>query len=104
MRLRALRESRHENQEKLARIINVSQTMISRYELGQASPDIATLIQLAKHYQVSVDYLVGNSDAKLLCAQTDLSDAEQHLLAVYRSLEDPQRSKAEAYLQGLLDG
>ena len=33
MRLRELREARNENQQKLAILLNVSQTMISRYEL-----------------------------------------------------------------------
>ena len=44
MRLRELRESRNENQQKLAVLLNVSQTMISRYELGQATPDVPMLI------------------------------------------------------------
>ncbi len=65
MRLKELREQKNESQQKLAMILNISQTMISRYEKGQAYPDIETLMAIAKHYNVSVDYLIGFSDDKL---------------------------------------
>jgi len=39
--------------------------MISKYELGQAEPDIQTLITIARFFSVSVDYLIGLSNEKM---------------------------------------
>lgn len=103
MRLKELRESRHETQQKLAMLLNISQTMISRYELGQASPDAGILTALAKHYNVSVDYLIEYTDEKAPYTKSGLSEDEQNILYLYKRLNNTQKAKAEAYMQGLLE-
>ena len=103
MRLKELRESRHESQQKLAIKINISQTMISRYELGQAYPDIPTLITLADHYGVSVDYFLGISDVKLPFTKSSLSQKEQDILFLFKKLNLTQKEKAISYIQGMLE-
>ena len=102
MRLRELRESRNENQQKLAVLLSVSQTMISRYELGQATPDVSMLITLSRHYNVSIDYLLENTDVKSPFISSDLSEAETEMLSMFRRLSKVQQAKAEAYIHGLL--
>ena len=102
MRLRELREARNENQQKLAVLLNVSQTMISRYELGQATPDVSMLITLSRHYNVSIDYLLENTDVKSPFISSDLTEAEAEMLSMFRRLSKVQQAKAEAYIQGLL--
>ena len=102
MRLRELRESRNENQQKLAVLLNVSQTMISRSELGQATPDVSMLITLSRHYNVSIDYLLENTDVKSPFISSDLTEAETEMLSMFRRLSKVQQAKAEAYIQGLL--
>ena len=102
MRLRELREARNENQQKLAVLLNVSQTMISRYELGQATPDVSMLITLSRHYNVSIDYLLENTDVKSPFISSDLTEAETEMLSMFRRLSKVQQAKAEAYIKGLL--
>lgn len=102
MRLKELRESRKETQQHLAVILNISQTMISRYELGIAYPDIDTLVAIANHYYVSVDYLLGISESKLPYSKSDLSKKEQEMLFLFKRLDNTQKGKAMAYIQGLL--
>ena len=102
MRLRELREARNENQQKLAVLLNVSQTMISRYELGQATPDVSMLITLSRHYNVSIDYLLENTDVKSPFISSNLTEAETEMLSMFRRLSKVQQAKAEAYIQGLL--
>ena len=102
MRLRELREARNENQQKLAVLLSVSQTMISRYELGQATPDVSMLITLSRHYNVSIDYLLENTDVKSPFISSDLTEAETEMLSMFRRLSKVQQAKAEAYIQGLL--
>ena len=102
MRLRELREARNENQQKLAVLLSVSQTMISRYELGQATPDVSMLITLSRHYNVSIDYLLENTDVKSPFISSNLTEAETEMLSMFRRLSKVQQAKAEAYIQGLL--
>ncbi len=61
-RLHDLREDRDKSQEELAKILNISQATYSRYERGKLDIPTDTLIQLAKFYQTSVDYLLGLTD------------------------------------------
>lgn len=102
MRLKELREGKKETQQQLSIILNVSQTMISRYELGTAYPDVDTLIAIAQHYHVSVDYLLGVSESKLPYSKSDLSTKEQEMLFLFKQLNNAQKDKAMAYIQGLL--
>lgn len=76
--------------------------MISRYELGQATPDVPMLITLSKHYNVSIDYLLENTDVKSPFISSDLSEAETEMLSMYRRLTTVQQEKVTAYIQGLL--
>lgn len=57
MRLKDLREDRDETQRQMAALLNVGQSTYSMYENGQRE------IPLADHYDVTLDYLVGRSDA-----------------------------------------
>lgn len=58
-RIRQAREHACLTQEKLAEIIGVSRTAISRWELGEIDPTIEHLIALSQTLNVSTDYLLG---------------------------------------------
>ena len=58
-RLVALRRERGLSQEELASQLGVSRQAISKWERGEASPDVDNLIGLARFYGVSVDELLG---------------------------------------------
>jgi len=60
--LKKLREEKGLTQEQLAKIFNVKDPTITRYEKGQRQPDTETLIKIAKFFNVSVDRLLGNCD------------------------------------------
>ena len=83
-------------------LLNVSQTMISRYELRQAYPDVEMLITLAKHFGVSVDYLIGVSESKLPYTKSNLSEREQQVLFMFKRLNNVQKEKAMSYIEGML--
>ena len=61
-RIRDLREDRDLSQTELAKILNMSQTGYSKYEVGTNDIPTKILIQLAKFYNTSVDYLLGITD------------------------------------------
>lgn len=62
-RLKSLREDNDEKQKDIAKLLFVSANMISAYELGKHFPkNEKSLITLAKHFNVSLDYLLGYSN------------------------------------------
>lgn len=61
-RIRDLREDRDLNQTELARILGMSQTGYSKYETGTNDIPTAILIKLARFYNTSIDYLLGETD------------------------------------------
>lgn len=63
-RLREIREDRDLLQKDIAKILNIPQQNYSRYELGIIKMPIDKYVELAKHYNVSIDYLVGITDIK----------------------------------------
>ena len=62
--LRKLREKKNITQIKLSTDLEVSQELISRYELGTSFPQPNMLIKLANYFNCSVDYLLGLTDNK----------------------------------------
>ncbi len=58
-RLKDLREDHDLKQEDVAKILNISQTNYSKYELGKINIPINSLIVLANFYNTSIDYLLG---------------------------------------------
>lgn len=57
-RLRALREDKDLTQKQIAKILDMSQTGYSQYEIGKNDIPTKILIKLALFYGVSVDYLL----------------------------------------------
>ena len=62
--LRALREDRDLSQKDMAQLLNIHQTTYSDYELGRLNVPISALVQLARFYGTSVDYLLDLTDVR----------------------------------------
>ena len=71
-RIRDLREDRDMNQTQIAKMLGMSQTGYSKYETGENDIPTAILIKLARFYDTSIDYLLGETDIpkrnKWICA------------------------------------
>lgn len=65
-RLKELRTSNGDTQASLAEKMGVSSRTIASYEQGINEPSIDTLKNLAKYFGVTVDYLIGRSDGRIL--------------------------------------
>ena len=61
-RIRDMREDRDMNQTAVAKMLGMSQTGYSKYETGENDIPTAVLIKLAKFYNTSIDYLLGETD------------------------------------------
>ncbi len=60
-RIRDLREDHDLKQSAIAARLNISQTCYSKYEIGTSQIPTTILIKLANLYDVSIDYLLGQT-------------------------------------------
>ena len=63
-RLKLLRQENRYKQRELAEIFGLKLRGYQSYEYGKAYPTVPGLIQIAKFFGVSVDYLLGLSDKR----------------------------------------
>ncbi|CAB1242374.1 Transcriptional regulator [Clostridiaceae bacterium BL-3] len=63
-KLKKLRTDKNMTQQELAKILKISSSTIGMYEQNRRSPDIETLKKIAQHFNVSVDYLLDNTDTR----------------------------------------
>lgn len=59
LKIRNIREDRDLTQKEIAEELNCTQQTYSRYETGEITIDIYSLIKLAEYYKTSTDYLLG---------------------------------------------
>ena len=65
-RIRDMREDADLSQKKVAEYLGIAQTVYSRYERGFQTIPLEHLIKLADFYHVSLDYLTGRTQKRVL--------------------------------------
>lgn len=94
-------------QADLAKMLKVSQAALSGYETGKFEAPLDTYIAIADYFGVTVDYLLGRTDIKNPALMVEsgagerLSESEQEMLSLFRSLNDEGQLSALAMLRGL---
>lgn len=63
-RLRDLREDKDLNQTQIAIVIGTSQSYYAQYENGKRQIPFDRIIELAKFYNISIDYIAGLTNDK----------------------------------------
>lgn len=63
-RIRDLREDNDLNQTQVADFLNITQQQYQLYESGKREIKLSLIIELAKYYNVSLDYIVGLTNSK----------------------------------------
>ena len=61
-RLKELREERGLTQRELSAILNLNSVTYLHYEKSQREPSLSVLVDMAKFFDVSCDYLLGLTD------------------------------------------
>lgn len=102
-RLKQLRLEKKISQVKLAIDLNTTQASICKYELEKSVPDINMLINLAKYFNVTIDYILELTPFRNQTENIDLSKGEEKCLSIFNSLTAEQKMKAIAYMTGLKD-
>ena len=63
-RVRELRKEKGETQVQVAAAIGIAEQHYQRFERGANLPNLENAWKLADHFGVSIDYLVGRTDAR----------------------------------------
>lgn len=87
-----LRKSKKWSQEQLAKEVGSSRVMIGNYERGDHTPSIEVVIKIAKAFNVSVDFLIGDSINSSFNQET--VERLEHL----EELPDEQRKRVFEYI------
>ena len=99
-RLKELRtEITTQTQEKIAKALNISREAYSLYETNKRQMNYDTICAAARLYNVSTDYLLGNSSFK---KSFNLSTDEITLLNFYRN-SDKRGQKAIIEVAKIMD-
>lgn len=62
--LMALRKQRGWSQEELGSRVGVTRQTVSKWEMGQSTPELEKLVELSRLFDMSIDRLVGLEEAK----------------------------------------
>lgn len=65
-KIRQLREKNNFTQAILAKKLNVTRSAVNAWEMGISVPSTALIVDLAKLFQVSTDYLLGVNETATL--------------------------------------
>lgn len=87
---------------KTATLANLTESTISAYECNLKTPSLPSLISLANVFHCSLDYLVGRTNNPIPIEDIKEKNTD-FLLNNYKSLNDLNKEKAQAYIKGLLD-
>lgn len=101
--LKILRKQKDITQIKLSTILEISQELVSQYELGKSLPSIENLVKIANYFNCSTDYLLGLTND--FTKKSDLKNDELEikvLIEDYRTLSKNNKEKLKSYLNYLL--
>ena len=98
-----LREARKGlTQEKVAKLVNIDTSAITRYENGITEPSLNTLIKLAKALNVSTDYLLGVEHEQEKVAP-EYTPEQLQVVELVKKLTSKELEKVYNYLLGIID-
>lgn len=100
-RLKDLREDMDLEQKDIARILGVSINQYGRYERGENDIRFEYIIKLSEYYNVSIDYIAGNTNFKN--GKDSLSSNEVKVLEVYHNLSDMEKGELKYHLKQIYD-
>lgn len=86
-RLKELRKQHRKTQQQIAEMLGVLRSTYGEYERGKIAPPMDKLQALAAYFSVSVDYLIGNTNAKRKYDETPTEDVSEALGQILDTLQ-----------------
>lgn len=79
-KLLTLRKANDLTQEQLAEKLDVSRQSISKWESGQATPELEKIVTLSAIFNVTTDYLLKSSEIDDLSVKTEMLEKQQQMM------------------------
>ena len=105
-KLYELRKQKGFSQEELANRLNVSRQTISKWEVGESTPDMEKLVAISDLFEISLDELVKGEEAKIAepserIIKSELySDIKEHVL----TQDNKKRATKGLKIAGIIAG
>lgn len=92
-RVRDLREDADMTQREVAEKLYLHLTQYRRYECGESEIPLNIAINIARLYDVSLDYIAGITNDKKGLTKSSLSESETALIHNFRQLDEMGRGR-----------
>lgn len=84
----ALRKSRGMSQEELAEKLDVSRQSVSKWETGQAMPELDKIVAISRLFDITTDYLLKESEVEELAFKADMLEKRQEQMLIREKKKD----------------
>lgn len=104
--LKLLRAEKNISQQQLADVVGVSQQSINKYENHSVEPDIDTLIRISDFFSVSVDFLIGRTDVRIIpsnMTEYSLTNKEKDVIDGYRAAEPKDKELIDYIVKNYIE-
>lgn len=105
IRIFELRKERGLSQREAAKIFGVSQGTFNNWENSNTQPSIEQLIAIARFFEVSVDYLIGNADdIGVINLISTLTPEQREAISLFSALPESARNATLTVLRQMYQG
>lgn len=101
--IRELRKEKGISQRELAEAIGMRANAINNYENGYRTPDANTVLQLAKYFSVSADYLLGLTPSRTSAVWTNAIEKSDKISELLKAIRPDIRDKFLPVLEDFLE-
>ncbi len=85
-RFKELRMEKGLSQDKISKLLGVSQGAVAKWELNKTEPTESAICAVAKFFNISAEYLLGLDSAEYRTLSTPKDDLEMKVLEWFRAL------------------
>lgn len=106
-RIKSIRKNAGLTQQEFGLLFGVAKNTVCQYETGRSTPSDDIKIAIANHFDVSMDYLMGNTDVTGMDSKTPSVFASQittdgiTAIHTYAALSPANKKRVEDYIQML---
>jgi len=90
-KLLTLRKAKDLTQEQLAEKLNVSRQSVSKWESGQAMPELEKIVAMSVVFDVTTDYLIKSSEIDDLSVKTEMLEKQQQQMLLREQRQEKIR-------------
>ena len=99
-RIKELRQEKGILQSDLAKLLKMGQATISNWETGRHEPDQEALLEMSKLFDVSIDYILGNTDIKNPLTSEDMNGLTEKQIKILEMMgELPEQDQDDLIQQ-----